>query len=314
MVFVVGTIGYLIIGMSPIDAMYMTLTTITTVGYEEFTGPNVGVGVRIFTMFVILTGVGTAFYAFTLVVQVIVEGQLREVLGQRRMDKKISKMTDHVIVCGWGRVGKAVANDMISNGIPVVVVEEDGDKMTDPEIPAVIGDARIDATLIAAGVERASSLIAALDADADNLFITMSSRALKPDLFIVARTRSESGFDMLIRAGANRVVNPQELGAARMASFVMQPNVAEFIDVVMHERSMDFRMQEVKVGAGSSLDGVTLREADLRRRTGILVLALRGTSGKFATNPDPDTHLNAGSVIIAVGTPAAIDQLVAIAR
>ncbi|PIE31266.1 MAG: potassium channel protein, partial [Ilumatobacter coccineus] len=207
-VFVVGTIGYLIIGMSPIDAMYMTLTTITTVGYEEFTGPNVGVGVRIFTMFVILTGVGTAFYAFTLAVQVIVEGQLREVLGQRRMDKKISKMTDHVIVCGWGRVGKAVANDMISNGIPVVVVEEDGDKLTDPEMPAVVGDARIDATLIAAGVERASSLIAALDADADNLFITMSSRALKPDLFIVARTRSESGFDMLIRAGANRVVNP----------------------------------------------------------------------------------------------------------
>ncbi|MEQ8437738.1 MAG: potassium channel protein [Ilumatobacter fluminis] len=308
-IFVVGTIGYVVLGLALLDAMYMTITTITTVGYREITGPDVTVPEKIFTMILIVVGVSTVLYTFTLTIQSVVEGQLREFVGRRRMDKKISQMHDHVIVCGWGRVGKAVATDLHHSGREVVVVDVDENRLRGIALPTVAGDATEDSVLRAAGIERAFGLIAALDGDAENLFVTLSSRAARPDLFIVARARQDESVAKLQRAGADRVVNPQELGAARMASFVVQPNVAEFIDITMHERSMDFRMQELEISEHSSLAGVTLREANLRQRAGVLVLALRGDDGTFNTNPDPDTVLHARNVIIAVGTVDALEKL-----
>jgi voltage-gated potassium channel len=253
-------------------------------------------------MAVIVTGVGTALYTFTLAVQVVVEGQLREHVGRRRMDRRIADMRDHVVVCGWGRVGRAVAVDLVENGRDVVVVDSDAERLRDLAYPSVAGDATLDATLRSAGLSRAAALVAALTGDAENLFVTLSGRSINPELFIVARAREEESVPKLERAGADRVVNPQELGAARMASFVVRPNVAEFVDVVMHERSMEFRMQELEVGADSPLAGKSLREADLRRRANVLVLALRQVDGTFATNPDPDTIIEPKQVIIAVGT------------
>jgi len=177
------------------------------------------------------------------------------------------------------------------------------------EAPTVVGDATLDATLRDAGIERAGALVATLAGDAANLFVTLSARAIKPSLFIVARAREEGSVAKLAQAGADRVVNPQELGAARMASFVVQPNVAEFVDVVMHERSLEFRMHEVELPSGSALDGRTLREVDLRRRANVLVLALRRPDGSFLTNPDPDTRLEAHQVLIAVGTDVDLARL-----
>ncbi|MCB0969109.1 MAG: potassium channel protein [Ilumatobacter sp.] len=308
-IFVIGTIGYIVLGLALLDAMYMTITTITTVGYREITGPDVTTPEKIFTMILIVVGVSTVLYTFTLTIQTVVEGQLREFVGRRRMDKKISQMEGHVIVCGWGRVGKAVAIDLHHAGREVVVVDVDAERIRGIALPTVAGDATEDATLRAAGIERAFSLIAALEGDAENLFVTLSSRAVRSDLFIVARARQEESIAKLERAGADRVVNPQELGAARMASFVVQPNVAEFVDVTMHERSMDFRMQELEIGDHSVLAGKTLRDANLRQRAGVLVLALRGDDGTFNTNPDPDTVLHARNVIIAVGTADALQRL-----
>lgn len=309
-VFVIGTIGFWAFGLGFVDAMYMTITTITTVGYRELNGPDISTVEKIFTMGIIVTGVSTVLYTFTLVVQTIVEGQLREFVGRRRMDKKISEMHDHVIVCGWGRVGRAVASEMALGGTEVVVIEENPGRVTDIYLPTVVGDATHDATLRAAGIERARALVAALEGDAENLFVTLSSRAIKHDLFIVARARQEESIDKLSRAGADRVVNPQELGAARMASFVLQPNVAEFVDVVMHERSMDFRMREVEIPPGSKIAGTTLRDANLRHRAGALVLALRGDDGTFTTNPDPDIVLHPRNVLVAVGTEDALQELI----
>ncbi|HSH10405.1 MAG TPA: potassium channel protein [Ilumatobacter sp.] len=309
-VFVVATIGFWAFGLSLIDAMYMTITTITTVGYRELNGPDLSNTEKVFTMAIIVTGVSTVLYTFTLMVQVIVEGQLREFVGRRRMDKKIAGMRDHVIVCGWGRVGRAAAHDIMAAGRTVVVVDVSADRVADLAIPTIIGDATHDEVLRAAGIDHASALIAALEGDAENLFVTLSSKAINPNLFIVARARQEESVNKLSRAGADRVVNPQELGAARMASFVVQPNVAEFVDVVMHERSMDFRMQEVEIPEGSHLAGTTLRDANLRQHAGVLVLALRLEDGAFNTNPDPDTVLHAHHVIIAVGTDEALQQLV----
>ena len=308
-VFVVGAIGFTVLGLPPLDAIYMTITTITTVGFREITGPDVTTAEKVFTMFVIGTGVGTVLYTFTLGVQVVVEGQLREFVGRRRMDKKISQMRDHVIVCGWGRVGKAVAHDLVRDGKDVVVVDIDDERVRLLDIPTVVGDATLDTTLRAAGIEHATALVAALEGDAENLFVTLSSRAISSDLFIVARARQEESVPKLQRAGADRVVNPQELGAARMASFVARPHVAEFIDVVMHERSLEFRMQEIEVTDDSPLAGVSLREANLRQRAGVLVLALRQTDGTFTTNPDPDMVIEPKQIIIAVGTDADLARL-----
>jgi voltage-gated potassium channel len=312
-VFVGGTIGFLMFGLSLVDAVYMTVITITTVGYREVLGDDPSTAQKWFTMVIIVTGVSTVLYTFTLGVQVVVEGQLREFVGRRRMDRKISDMSDHVVVCGWGRVGKAVAADLRASGQQVVVIDIESNRLHDVDIPTIIGDATLDDTLRAAGIERASSLVAALEGDAENLFVTLSSRAINPGLFIVARARQEDSIDKLSRAGADRVVNPQELGAARMASFVVQPNVAEFVDVVMHERSMDFRMQEIEITAGSPLDGKTLREANLREKAGVLVLALRGDDRSFRTNPDPDSVLHHGNIVIAVGTADALGQLMKVA-
>lgn len=260
-------------------------------------------------MLIIITGVSTVLYTFTLAVQVVVEGQLRDFVGRRRMDREISRLSGHTVVCGWGRVGRAVAADLAATGQTVVVVDIDGARVAEVPFPTIVGDATHDAVLRAAGLERARALVAALEGDAENLFVTLSARAIVPNLFIVARAREEESVPKLANAGADRVVNPQELGAARMASFVARPHIAEFVDVVMHERSLEFRMQEFEVPDKSHLAGTTLRDADLRRRSGVLVLALRQVDGTFTTNPDPDTVIEPRQVLIAVGSNDDFDRL-----
>ncbi len=303
-----GTFGYWLLGLAPIDALYQTITTVTTVGFREL--GEFDTRLKLFTIALIIVGVGTVLYTLSLGVQMLVEGQLREIFGRRRMDKKIAELDGHVVLCGWGRVGRAVATDLQREGKTVVVVDSDPARVATVTLPLVLGDATQDATLRAAGIERASALIAALADDADNLFVTLSGRALNPALFIVARARQDESIGKLTRAGADRVVNPQELGAARMASFVVRPHVAEFVDVVMHERSNEFRMQEVTIPARSPLNGVALGDADLRLHSGALVLALRDAAGAFITNPDPATVLHAHHIVIAVGTEKDLRRLV----
>lgn len=304
---VVGTIGYWSMGLTFTEAVYQTVTTVTTVGYREL--KDFSPAEQWFTIFIIITGVSTVLYTFTLTVQVVVEGQLRDFVGRRLMDREINKLRNHTVVCGWGRVGRAVAEDLAATGHAVVVVDADADRVTDCPYPTVVGDATLDATLRSAGIEHAQALVAALQGDAENLFVTLSARAIEPDLFIVARARQDESIPKLANAGADRVVNPQELGAARMASFVARPHVAEFVDVVMHERSLEFRMQEFVVPEGSAIAGMTLRDADLRKQTGVLVLALRRVDGSFTTNPDPDTLIEPRQILITVGTDDDVRRL-----
>ncbi|MGI9643995.1 MAG: potassium channel family protein [Ilumatobacteraceae bacterium] len=306
-VFVVGTIGYWLLGFSPLDALYQTTTTVTTVGFEEV--EPFGTAEKWFSIFLILTGVGVALYSLSLVVQLVVEGQLRDLVGRRRMDKQISNMSGHIVVCGWGRVGRTVASHLAIDGMEVVVVEQRAEMVESLPFPTVIGDATLDSTLRAAGIDRAAALIAALEGDAENLFVTLSGRELRPDLFIVARARQHDSVPKLEHAGADRVVNPQELGAARMASFVARPHIAEFVDVVMHERSLDFQMQELEVSPGSTLAGRTLGEVDLPSTTGCLVLAIRRPDGAFDTNPGPETVLEPHHIVIVVGTDEDLARL-----
>jgi len=299
-VLVVGTIGYVVLGFSVLDALYQTVTTVTTVGFREVR-PLTPIG-QVFTIALILTGVGTALYTLGVLLEALIEGELRKHVGRRRMDKTISRMTGHTIVCGWGRVGVSSTHYLIGTGQHVVVVDRDPARLEDVEYPTVLGDVTDDQVLAAAGIDRARALIAALDTDADNVYVTLSARALRPDLVIIARARSASSTSKLLRAGADRVVNPQRIGGRRMAAFALQPHVAEFLDVVMHDESLDYRLEQVEIGAGSPLLGRTLHDAAIRHTTGALLLALRCPDGPFLANPDPNTPIEAHSVLIVLGT------------
>jgi voltage-gated potassium channel len=309
LVVVAGTVGYLLLGFSFLNALFQTVTTVSTVGFREV--EPLSRNGQLFTMVLIVTGVGAAFYAFGVIIETFIEGRLNELLGRRRMDKSIASLSGHVVICGAGRVGRSIGSEVGESGRGAVVIDVDADKAQACGVPSIVGDATVDDTLRAAGIERASALVAAVESDADNSFIVLSARALNPELFIVARARSTDSEEKLRRAGADRVVNPQSIGGSRMAAFVLHPHVAEFVDVVMHERSLEFRLEEVAIGDASRIVGQTLREAHLRDQTGALVLALRETDGSFLTNPTPDTTMRAGQVIIAIGTQQELDALAA---
>lgn len=306
-VILVGTTGYLVMGRTFIEALYQTIITISTVGFREV--GEFGTAERVFTIGLILVGVGATLYTFTVLLETIIEGRLADLFGRRRMDRRIAEMRGHVIVCGWGRVGRAIASALAKAGRDLVVIDQDGRRLEASPHAYVQGDATDDSVLRAAGVERAGVLIAALNTDADNLYTTMTGRALAPDVFIVARARQESAELRLHQGGANRVVNPQRIGGDRMAAFALQPHVAEFLDVVMHDVDLEFRLSEVRVEPGSSLAGQTLRSAQIRDRTGAMVLALREPGGQFHTNPSPDTTVLPGHVLIAIGTPEQLGAL-----
>jgi voltage-gated potassium channel len=307
-IIVIGSIGYVVLGFGVLDAVYQTVTTITTVGFREVQ-PLDAPG-KVFTIILILGGVGTALYTLTVSLELLLEGHLSAAMERRRMDKRIATLHGHVIVCGWGRVGRAIARELAAADKGLVVVDNDPDRVaTIGSHLYIAGDASDDDVLRQAGIQRATALVAAVSTDAANVFITLTGRSMRPDLFIVSRAREESSAAKLQRAGADRVVNPQEIGGARIAAFVLRPHVTEFLDVVMHEQGIELRLEEIEVGRDSPLAGVSLSEARVRDRTGALVLALRDQDGAFTTNPAPDAVMMAGQILIAIGTPARLHAL-----
>ena len=307
-VLLLGTLGYVALGFGPLDALYQTVTTTTTVGFREVR-PLSAVG-KVFTILLILVGVGTALYALVELLEALIEGHLRQHLERRRMNREIGRLTGHVIICGWGRVGRASAQYLAGTGERFVVIDRDAARLDRLPYPTVVGDVTDDSLLQAPGIASARALIAAVDTDADNVYVTLSARALRPDLVIIARARTESSKSKLLRAGADRAVNPQLIGGRRMAAFALAPHVAEFLDVVMHDEALEFRMEQVEIAPKSSLAGRSLREAVLAETTGVLLLAVRpSTNGAFLANPDPETMLEPHMILIVVGTHVQLDAL-----
>jgi voltage-gated potassium channel len=308
-VLVVGTVGYVLLGLSPLDALYQTVTTVSTVGFRELGESDDDF--QLFTIVLILAGVGTVLYTLTVLLETLIEGRLTDQLRRRRVARDIASMRGHVVICGYGRLGRTIATHLAQSGRDLVVIDRDEGRVSSSSHLSVVGDATDDAILEAAGLDRASTLIAALDTDTDNLYLTLSARSTRPDLYIIARAKLESAEPKLRQAGADRVVNPQLIGGSRIAAMTLQPNVLEFVDVVLHDGSLEFRLEELSVQAGSELAGHTLASARLREQTGAMVLALRGAGGDFVPNPDPGTMVEAGHVLIAIGTD---DQLLALSR
>jgi voltage-gated potassium channel len=303
-----ATIGYLVLGLGLLDAIYQTVITLSTVGYREIGDRSDDNAYQVFTIVVVIFGVGTALYTLGVLFETLVEGRLEQIFGRRRMERDIAKVRGHIVLCGAGRVGRKLA-DEVAGRRDLVIVEQDPERVVAYDVPVVIGDARRDDVLRSAGIERAATLITALTNDADNLYVVLTGRALNSDLFIVARAHLEDAEEKLRRGGADRVVNPQHIGGQRMATFALQPHVAEFLDVIMHEGGEEWRIEELPLVEHSALVGMTLSAADVRRHTGCLVLALRGIDGLFRTNPAASEELKPGTVLIAMGSSEELTRL-----
>jgi voltage-gated potassium channel len=301
-ILVVATGWYwLIAGFSIVDALYQTIITVSTVGFSEVR--PLDPGDRAFTILVIITGVGAGFYTFTGLFEYVIGRQIGR-LGRRRLEQTIEKLHGHAIVCGYGRIGSKVA-DLIRPQMRVVVIEENADHAAEARedgFLVVLGDATDDDVIREVHLEHAAILVAALPTDADNLYVALTGRSVNPDLHIVSRAQHAGSGAKLIRAGADRVVNPEDIGAQRLAAFALRPNVSEFLDVVMHGGSIEYRLEEFVVKASSPLVGLTLAEAKIRNRTGVTLLALKPPDGEISTDPPDDARMVAGTTLIAFGT------------
>ena len=300
-----GTFGYRQLGLTVGEALYQTVITVTTVGFGEV--GTVTDSYRVFTVLLILFGAGTALYTLGVLIESLFEGRLDDQIRRRRMQKQIDRLSGHVVLCGCGQVGGAIHRELATAGRKVVVV--DRRELEDEGLPLnVIGEATDDSVLEAAGLERASTLVLALDSDVDNLYVALTARSMCPGLFIVARSNDSSAEPKLRQAGVNRVVNPHEIGGSRMAALVLQPDVVEFLDVVMHDEELEVHLEETRVVSGGPYAGLALAACKIAESTGATVLAVRRNES-FVTNPPDHFVLAAGDVLIVLGTKGQLAEL-----
>lgn len=304
-----GTIGYVMVeGWSAFDSLYMTIITITTVGYGEV-HPLSNSG-RVFTLVLIVGGVGTILYALNNAARILVEGELQDMVGRRKVEKKIKGLKDHYIVCGYGRMGKVICKELYEEGSQFVVIEKE-QASTDSEdnILFIRGDATRDEVLREAEIERATGLISVLPTDAENLYVVLSARVLNPELSIVARAGEEGSEQKLLRAGADRVVSPYHIGGLRIAHSVLKPAVVDFIEFATRSGNIDLRMEEIYVREGSRITGMTLDECGIGRELGIIIVAIKKSGGEMRFNPTFKTTIKAGDILIALGERAKLKVL-----
>jgi len=310
-VFAGGTIGYMLIERwNAWDAFYMTIITVTTVGYREV--HDLSLPGQVFTVVLLLGGVGAALYTFTLLATVVVGGGLPKILQQRRQARMLETISEHFIICGYGRVGQRVGKEFRASDVPYVVLdfsEKALDAARENDDLYVQGDGTEDEDLVKAGIDRARGLVAASDSDADNLYITLSARSGRPELTIVARASDEDAEKKLKLAGADRVVTPFSTAGRAMANLVLKPQVAAFLDVVTTAQGDDFVLEEIEVRSSCSRAGRTIRELRVRDETGAMIVALRKGDGTFDATPSPDALIDVGDVLIGVGTPEEIRSL-----
>ena len=297
----IGTVGFSLIGgYSVFDAFYLTLTTMTTVGY----GDSFSHAGRIFNAFLIMFGVSTILIAIGAMTQTIIEFELGDAIGKRRNKRMIDKLKDHYIICGFGRVGRGAAEELHHAGVPFVVVDsllERVERAMLSGMLAVAADATHDETLHQVGIERARGLVAALSTDADNLFVLLSAKGLNPKLYVAARAAEEGAEEKMRRAGADAVFAPYSITGHRLAQSLLRPHVVQFLDFTTKDIAMDISIDQVRVSADSEVAAKTIREMQLRRNMGVIVMAIRRHDGSMLFNPPADTSVEAGDYLIVMG-------------
>lgn len=298
-----GTSGYVIIeGMTPFEAFYMTVITISSVGFSEIK-PLSDIG-RWITIVIIVLGISLLTYTLGQVARIFVEGELRRILGRRKLEKQISELKDHYIICGYGRIGQIIVRELQNAKIPLVVIEQDQASIETLEAGHILYlnmDATSDDALTAAGLDRARGLVTAVSSDADNVFIALSAKGMRPDIFILARASDVKNESKLLRAGASRVVCPYQMGGRRMAEILHKPTVVDFLDQTMMHSELGLQMEEAVIAENSPITGKTVVSSNLRQEFGVIIVAIKRISGEMVFNPGPGEMFNAGDVIVVIG-------------
>ena len=312
-VIIVGTLGFIIIERLPwYEALYLTLATISTLGMRV--GPDAAVPLhlagQLWVTFLIVVGVAAAMIALSNIVGVVVEGHMRSILGRRKVSMKIASLHQHIIVCGYGRMGQFLCEHLKQRRQELVAIDLDSENTALAEqngLLYILGDASDENTLKDAGVERARGLVTVLDSDASNVFATLVARDLNPDMFIVARAEKIESISRLLRAGANNAICPQVIGAGRLANILTRPGVVDFIDFA--SEGLELEAEQFLLESGNKLIGQSLRQANLPRQIGVLIIAIKKNDGRVVFNPEPDLILEEGDNMIVTGQTGSMARL-----
>ena len=297
-------------GWNFMDSFYMTIITLATVGYSEV--HIISPEGRLFTVVLILLGVSFFLYVASNIIQFLVEGRIRLVLGRRKLDTQINKLKDHYIICGYGRIGRVLASFLTTRYIDVVVVEHNQSrtaKLDEDGVLYMIGDAKEEAVLQRAGIQRAKGMITAVATDADNVFLVLIAKQMNPKLFIVARAEQNIVKKTLLAAGADKVISPYDLGARRMAHAILRPTVIRFLEMAFADESVDILIEEIRVTPKSKIVGMTLMDSGIRQNYDLMIIAIQKPDGSMVFNPNANTIIEDGSVMVVVGSAKSINQM-----
>jgi voltage-gated potassium channel len=299
-----GAFGYMILENTGFwMGMYLTVITVFTVGYGDIV--PIHPSGRVFTVFLVISSVSFVMYTFSKITETMIEGELRGLYKRRKMNKQISRLRDHYIVCGFGRIGKEICKILQEHHRPFLVIEKDEEEsksLDELQYMRLEGDAADDDVLQSAGIDRAKGLVSVVASDADNLYITLTARGLNPSLYIMARSSGGPGVQTkLKRAGASKVISPYSIGARRMAHLIVRPTVSDFIDLTMRAGELDLTMEELKVSAASHLNGKNLIESEIRKKYDVIVVAIKRQDGAMLFNPRSETVIMAGDILIVLG-------------
>lgn len=285
-----GTVGYMIIeGWTPFDSLYMTVISLTTVGYSEI-HPMSLTG-KVFTMMLILTGIGSVAYIIGNISMQYIHPFFDFVMKEKRMEHILNKMKDHFIICGYGRIGRDVTMNLVKTAIPVVVVDKEPVAKAELEkhqVPIVVGDASHEEILEKAGIGKAKGLVSAVTSEAENVFITMTARDLKPGLFIISRFEEPATQKKLIRAGADQVINPYQIGSDKISHIILKPTISKILDFAQQRGQFELNIDELELSANTPLIGKTIRNCGIREKHNIIIIAIESANGDIITNPGPD--------------------------
>ncbi len=306
-----GTMGFHFIEeWSLLESFYVTVMTLTTVGYGDF-APRSGIGM-LFTVVLVSFGVGTMLYTVGLMAQTMVEGRLTTLLGRGKMEKTIEKMSNHYIVCGCGRIGMRIARELAAEKVPFIVVDNRPgviERLQEEGIVYYQGDATHDKCLIEAGIKRARGIVCVLPTDAQNLYVILTAKELNPKIWVLARSEEEQSEHRLLRAGADRVISPYTLGGNRMAMAILRPAMLDFIEITTRRQSLELRMDELPICEGSPIIGKSLEESEIRQRYGLIIVAVKKDSGKMIFNPMASYVIESGDKLIALGEEDNVTKL-----
>ena len=317
-VFLIGIVGYVLIeGWSVTDALYMVAITLTTVGFGEVR--PLSANGRLFTVFLMFIGIGTVAYGFSILGQYVVNMSLNQFARERRMKREIKLLKDHFIICGYGRVGQRAAEGLRHDGRTIVVIDQDSDmllrqKEADSRLLYLVGDSTNDDVLLKAGLENAAGLLVCTGNDSDNLFVVLSARAMREDILIVVRSSLEQNEKKMLRAGANRVISPYQIGGQQMANIAVRPELVDMLDVVTTKEGVDLFLQDMMLADNSPLVGRSLRDSEIRHKTGVTVVLIGRPGEDPVTSPGADTVLQTGDHLVVVGRGDQVAALVDLAE